>query len=47
MKTIYYFFWLLNLRYRKTPMHPTVYCYLRHAWRLAKELNREINETNK
>jgi len=41
MKTIKIFFILLQLKYKKNKMHPTYYSFVKHAWRLAKEVTYE------
>jgi hypothetical protein len=45
MKTIYYFLFLLYicnvLKFKKTPIHPTFWSYIKHSWRLAKEINED------
>ena len=42
MKTIYNFIILLKwTRYWKNEIHPTYWSYIRHAWKLAKEITKE------
>ena len=39
MKVARNFFWLLVMtKYEKNKCHPTYRSYLKHAWRLAKEI---------